>query len=205
MRVEQRRVVLISAVLVLLGVGTSCDRSQRDAGPDNDYVALDDRDIAALSEADVAALLDGEGAGYALAAELNQYPGPKHVLGLAAGLRLEPDQIEATRRVRARMREAAIALGQRLVFLERELDDVFARGIAKLSMVEDLTRQIGIVEAELRSVHLEAHIAMKALMTPHQIVMYDRLRGYDAGEATVHEHDESHRGSPALEKKSEHR
>jgi hypothetical protein len=41
------------------------------------------RSRQALSDQEVSALLDGHGAGFAKAAELNGYPGPMHVLELA--------------------------------------------------------------------------------------------------------------------------
>src|SRR5690348_13327169 len=45
----------------------------------NPYAGQQARAIKALSEADVAALRGGEGMGLAKAAELNGYPGPRHV------------------------------------------------------------------------------------------------------------------------------
>jgi hypothetical protein len=49
----------------------------------NPYADQQTRSIKSLSEEDIAALLNGEGMGMAKAAELNGYPGPKHVLTLA--------------------------------------------------------------------------------------------------------------------------
>jgi len=46
------------------------------------------RPIKTLSDDDLAAPRNGEGMGMAKAAELNGYPGPKHVLDLAQQLRL---------------------------------------------------------------------------------------------------------------------
>jgi hypothetical protein len=53
------------------------------------------RTIKALSDDsddDIAALLKGEGMGMAKAAELNDYPGPAHVLTLALELKLTENQ-----------------------------------------------------------------------------------------------------------------
>ena len=33
-------------------------------------------------------------------------------------------------------------------------------------------------DGQLRAVHLRAHLAMKAALTPEQFARYDRLRGY---------------------------
>src|SRR5262245_1477224 len=60
------------------------------------YAGLDSRDIKALSAEQLADLKAGRGMGLALAAELNGYPGPLHVLELADRLQLSPEQ---TRRV----------------------------------------------------------------------------------------------------------
>jgi hypothetical protein len=52
------------------------------------YAGQQTRAIKALSSEDIAALRNGEGMGMAKAAELNGYPGPAHVLALAAQLGL---------------------------------------------------------------------------------------------------------------------
>jgi len=52
------------------------------------YAGMQTRPIKALSEQQVADLGAGRGTGLALAAELNGYPGPSHVLELADKLDL---------------------------------------------------------------------------------------------------------------------
>ena len=52
------------------------------------YVGQQSRDIKALSDEDIAALRNGDGMGLAKAAELNGYPGPRHVVALVRQLRL---------------------------------------------------------------------------------------------------------------------
>jgi len=47
---------------------------------------MQSRSVKALSEQQVADLNEGRGMGMALAAELNGYPGPSHVLELADSL-----------------------------------------------------------------------------------------------------------------------
>ena len=56
------------------------------------YAGLDTRGIAALSEADIAALRAGEGWGLALPAELNGWPGPRHVLDMGDAIGLSAAQ-----------------------------------------------------------------------------------------------------------------
>jgi predicted RNA methylase len=56
------------------------------------YAGMQTRPIKALSEQQVADLGAGRGMGLALAAELNGYPGPSHVLELADKLELSAEQ-----------------------------------------------------------------------------------------------------------------
>jgi hypothetical protein len=58
------------------------------AEPRSPYAGQELRDVKALSNADIEAYLAGKGMGYAKAAELNSYPGPKHVLELSKELDL---------------------------------------------------------------------------------------------------------------------
>src|SRR5205823_8867533 len=92
------------------------------------YVSQEARAIKALSKDDVAALLKGEGMGMAKAAELNGYPGPAHVLALAAQLKLSDAQRQQVQLVFDRMSANAKSLGAELVDRERMLDRRFAAG-----------------------------------------------------------------------------
>ena len=56
------------------------------------YAGLQARPVKALSDQQIADLKAGRGMGLALAAELNGYPGPMHVLELATPLGLSDDQ-----------------------------------------------------------------------------------------------------------------
>ena len=61
------------------------------------YVGQERREIKSLSSEDIEGYLTGQGMGFAKAAELNHYPGPKHVLQLAEELRLSKGEVEKTR------------------------------------------------------------------------------------------------------------
>ncbi|NIN54376.1 MAG: hypothetical protein GTO38_03650, partial [Hydrogenophaga sp.] len=52
------------------------------AAQETPYAGLERREIKALAAEQVRAHLDGDGMALALAAELNAYPGPMHVLQL---------------------------------------------------------------------------------------------------------------------------
>ena len=53
--------------------------------------------------------------GFALPAELNGYPGPRHVLDLADGLELTEVQAERTQELFECMQREAIATGERYI------------------------------------------------------------------------------------------
>jgi hypothetical protein len=67
------------------------------------YADEQDRDIKALSQQDVEGYLAGQGMGFAKAAELNGYAGPKHVLELASELSLTSEQRTHTEQLFASM------------------------------------------------------------------------------------------------------
>ncbi len=142
------------------------------------YAGLQERDIRALAPERVADLLAGRGAGYALAAELNHYPGPTHVLELEVQLGLSTEQQEAVSSSKAVMQQEAAGLGSQLVDLEEELDQAFRSGAITSEELSLLTSEIALVEGNLRNVHLQTHLQMVEVLTPEQIALYDELRGY---------------------------
>ena len=81
------------------------------AETESPYIGQESREIKALSEQEVDAYLNGKGMGYAKAAELNQYPGPRHVLDMAEQLDLTEEQSKKTQAVFDAMKSAAIAFG----------------------------------------------------------------------------------------------
>ncbi len=60
------------------------------------YAGQHTREIKALSPPDIESYLAGQGMGLAKAAELNHFPGPKHVLELADALNLSKEQLTQT-------------------------------------------------------------------------------------------------------------
>jgi hypothetical protein len=90
------------------------------------YTGMQTRSIKALSEQQVADLGAGRGIGLALAAELNGYPGPFHVLELADKLDLSADQRASIQRLFDAMKAEAVPLGSKLIEQEADLDKQFA-------------------------------------------------------------------------------
>jgi Spy/CpxP family protein refolding chaperone len=142
------------------------------------YAGLEARQTKALSPQEAADLAAGRGMGLALAAELNGYPGPAHVLEHAEELHLTPDQRARTEALRAAMVAEAHTLGARILALEEELDALFAGGEADPARLAALTSALGALHGRLRETHLAAHIAMRAALTADQREAYARLRGY---------------------------
>lgn len=162
-----------------------------DNGP-TPYAGQQTRTIKALSDEDIAALRNGEGMGMAKAAELNGYPGPRHVLDLASVLALTPGQVRAITAIKDRMSADAKPLGDEILRRERDLDGNFASGTVADATLAEETEAIGALEGKLRAVHLAAHLATKSLLTPTQVARYQQLRGYGsprAGEGHEHHHE----------------
>lgn len=175
------------------GDSAATDRDGENSGIDQPYAGLQDREIRALSDERVGDLLAGNGAGYALAAELNSYPGPTHVLDLAERLGLSDDQQREVEAIFDEMQLEARELGLGLVELEADLDERFREGDIDEDEVFALTSEISSIEGKLRATHLAAHLKLRAILTHEQIAVYNKLRGYvapaDADDTEEPEHD----------------
>ncbi len=144
------------------------------------YAGQQTRSIKALSATQEQDLLQGKGMELAKAAELNGYPGPSHVLELAAALQLDGVQRRATETLMSRHKDKARALGAQLVEAERALDTAFSSQTIDAARITQLTQDIGTLQAALRAEHLQTHLEQTALLNPQQIAGYQRLRGYDS-------------------------
>lgn len=171
------------AAAALVGVvalaGPAAAQHEEHEGHDaaSPYVADRSAVVQTLAAEEVAGLLEGEGMGLALPAELNGYPGPRHVLDLADSLALTAEQEDRTRTVFEAMRARAIELGRAIVDAERGLDAAFAEGAAPSSL-EAGAMEMARLRGELRWVHLRAHLEVAEILTRHQRHQYHRLRGY---------------------------
>ena len=169
-----KQVAMIVGWLALPGVALA----QHSHSP---YTGQEARQIKALSPDDIQALVDGRGMGLAKAAELNHYPGPLHVLELAAPLHLSDTQRAETQKIYDRMRREAMRLGDFIIAKEQELDRLFATQAVDAASLRAVVSEIGRLQGDLRFVHLHAHVEMKSLLSPEQVAAYDRLRGYSGG------------------------
>jgi Spy/CpxP family protein refolding chaperone len=126
------------------------------------------------------ALLKGLGMGLAEIAELNNFPGPKHTLDLKNELGLTRDQLKKTEALDKVVGSAAVAKGEEIVSAEEELTKLFEAGTISEKVLRGKLEEIGKLRADLRFIHLQAHLRMKQILTPDQIKRYAELRGHEA-------------------------
>ena len=124
------------------------------------------RPIKALSEQQVADLGAGRGMGLALAAELNGYPGPAHVLELADKLNLSAGQRASVQRLFDSMKTEAMPLGSKLIEQEAALDKQFADRTVTPESLKASTAAIAMTQGTLRETHLKYHLATVTILTP---------------------------------------
>jgi hypothetical protein len=149
------------------------------------YRAAATAELRGFSAEEIAALRDGTGMGLARAAELNSYPGPRHLLDAIRASRLPatPEQRRSTQSIFDRMQRDARRVGEQILAEETGLEAAFrARTITETELHARVTR-IAALQGELRSIHLAAHLSTRALLTQAQVEQYDRLRGYSPAEA----------------------
>lgn len=156
------------------------------ANPPSPYAGQESRDIKALSAQEIQDYLAGKGMGFAKAAELNRYPGPAHVLELAASLKLTAEQKTRTQELFNRMQKKAANLGRMLVEEEQKLDRLFSTRTITPDTLSAALERIGKLQGQVRLAHLEAHLAQVEILSPSQVTKYVALRGY-AGQATGHD------------------
>ncbi len=177
--------LFIAVALVLLAAPAGAQIAQP-------YAGLQHRPVKSLSHDRIDDLRAGRGAGYALAAELNGYPGPAHVLDLRETLALSADQRQRVEALFVDMRREAVPLGERLIEQEQTLDRLFADRTITPERLHAATLAIGLTEAELRATHLKFHLSTLDILTPVQIQKYAQLRGYSGSEPAKQHHHQRH-------------
>ena len=142
-----------------------------------------------LSAQEIDDLAAGRGMGLARVAELNGYPGPRHVLDAARErqLVLTEEQRTAVQRVFDGMAGEARTLGTRVIAEEQALAAAFRDGVITEADLAARVGRLATMQGELRQVHLRAHLATRALLTESQVARYNELRGY-TGPAHGHGH-----------------
>ncbi len=152
------------------------------------YAGLQTRPIKALSAEQIADLKAGRGMGLALAAELNGYPGPSHVIELANELSLTTEQRQRAQDLFAAMKAETVPLGQQMIAEEGDLNHAFAAHTITPASLAAATEAIGTTQGKLRAAHLKYHLAMLDVLTPEQVKRYAELRGYGGATPADHMH-----------------
>jgi hypothetical protein len=172
--------VPLSVVAVAFAIGSAVAQTP--------YAGMQTRSIKALSDQHIADLRAGRGMGLALAAELNGYPGPSHLLELADKIDLSDAQRNSARSMFEAMKAETIPIGERLIAQEAALDKLFADHAVTPEKLSTATAEIGATQAQLRAAHLKYHLSTVAMLEPSQIQQYSALRGYDDGGSQEHHH-----------------
>lgn len=181
-----RRLLLIT--MMSIGYSTGAGAQTPVAGDSHSYAGQERRALKALSETEIQDYLTGRGMGLSKPAELNRYPGPRHVLDLADKLELSPRQRTRTQAIFDRMQARAKRLGGDIVAHERELDGLFAERRPARGELARIVNRVAALQGELRLIHLLAHVETTALLSREQILRYDAARGYGGGAHSGHAH-----------------
>jgi len=155
------------------------------SGHGPDYGGQQQRAIKSLSEDDIAQLQQGKGWGMAKPAELNGYPGPSHALALAAEIGLSEAQQVALAQLFQTMQAQAIAAGQRFIASEQALEQAFRQRRVAPESLRALLAASAEARAQLRYVHLDAHLTTAVLLSPQQRALYNQRRGYHSGAGII--------------------
>lgn len=135
-------------------------------------------EIRALTPEEIGQIERGEGAGYALPAELNGLPGPRHVLDMAEELGLSTEQITQIESLYAAMQAEAITAGGRYLTAQARLEgDLRSRSVSGADLPGRVA-EVSVREGDLMAVHLAAHLETAEVLTDEQIAAYNRMRGY---------------------------
>lgn len=175
--------ILIVMVLILVGYYGFSNNTEKN-NLISPYAGQElEREIKALSQDDVNGLLNGEGTpfgGMAKPAELNGYPGPRHVLDAhnAGEFKLEDKQYEQINKLYEDMKTEAIELGKQIINLEEEIDNSFVNKIMTEEFLDEKISKSAELYGKLRFVHLKYHLYTTEILTSDQIKKYNELRGY---------------------------
>jgi hypothetical protein len=146
------------------------------------YTAEQNRTIKSLSDTDILSLQSGTGevyGGLAKSAELNGYPGPRHVLDLASELNMTEEQQIGIEVIYNNMRNQAVPVGLQIIEIEKQVENSFANNTIReqsLQMLLDLSSHL---YGQLRYIHLSSHLKVMDALTPQQVNTYNEIRGYE--------------------------
>jgi Spy/CpxP family protein refolding chaperone len=156
-------------------------RDHKHKNSQSPYAGQQNRDLKAFPPQVIKQLKRGSGMpfyGMAKPAELNSFPGPKHILESWDTLQLTPEQVDQVQAVYDTMQKQAVEVGQQLLRNEQKLDSAFANERIQLAKLKKFTAKSGTLYGKLRRVHLNAHLKARSILEEQQIERYDQWRGY---------------------------
>jgi Spy/CpxP family protein refolding chaperone len=169
-------VVTTLAALALVAPANLIDGARAGTvGPESQQAASQMQHHHSCLEEERASIGRGEGFGMGMPADHAGYPGPRHVLDMAAELQLTDAQRTSMEKAFATMREKALVRGKELFEAQARLEQMFRDARPEADLREQAFR-IDSIHAELRWIHLSAHLAAQKILTAEQIATYTRLR-----------------------------
>ena len=178
---------LLGVLLITLMLAAPAIAEDRLTSPYRDQMLTE---IRGMTQQEIADLREGRGMGLARAAELNGYPGPRHLLDAEreGQLHLSPDQVRTVTRLFDTMARDAKRVGDRLLAEERDVEKEFRAGTITEPDLRGRVARIAALQGELRMIHLRTHLEARAVLSRHQLERYNELRGYTAGPVGEHGH-----------------
>lgn len=163
---------LLIVGLAMVGVATG-----------SNYRGQTDLPVKALLAERIDDLRAGKGMSLALAAELNGWPGPRHVLDLAEPLALTVQQRQRIEAELTAMQAVTRTLGRDVIATEAELEALFQGEEPGETAVHRAVDRIAALRGALRFTHLRHHLTTTRILTPRQTARYAELRGYETDES----------------------
>jgi Spy/CpxP family protein refolding chaperone len=102
------------------------------------------------------------------------------VLDLKDELGLSRDQLMRTEALEKVISSSAAVKGEEIVQAEEELNKLFASGSVSEKVLRVKLEEIGKLRADLRFIHLQAHLRTKQILTQEQLKRYNELRGHES-------------------------
>ena len=171
-----------SSFYQLLYAQSSIHSEHTDNNTISKYIGQENRIIKSLSSEDIESLETGTGdafGGMAKLAELNGYPGPRHILDLGKELGLTTVQKENITIIYNDMKREALKLGQEILQIEKTANELFANKSISDSELQQLILKSAENYGKLRYIHLTTHLKMIGILSQEQIILYNTLRGYN--------------------------
>jgi len=177
------RLLSTCITFLLIGAFDVQAQHQHQSSVHSQYAGQENQPLKSLTTEDIKGLRSGAGTpfnGMAKPAELNGYPGPRHVLDAfqAGEFDLSEYQLEAIEDLFEEMQQKAIPLGEKIIELETAIDNGFKNKSITPDELKKLTHESGKTYADLRYTHLITHLQMLEILTKDQVQHYNELRGY---------------------------